>query len=1658
MGGLFVVSFFTIYMNRRINLIHKIGSWFVPARQSWRKSRSAKRVLPLSLRRSFTRLERRQMFAVDAFFSLSGDLSIEITAVGETQANLLSDGLDFFVDANNNLSYDPFEKRGSMEQLNSISVNSPDALGTLLWQGDFYSAPFASLQSVDIQSIQSVEVNANFTSVGNVTINVSHHVVLSSEANIGGDFFVQVGPAGTISDTIGASVAVLGDATFVSQTDITLADSISNRWIIAGHSQFQTTGSVDLGSLGAFDVNELSVEANDATIVEPNAMVLREFTISGDLNLRANASVEDLAGSTIQVDGSLSIRGGTVTLADNAGDLLLVVGEGEFFATSGDVMVADKGTVTLGSLSASGANITVFEDDAMQIQSLAATGNVELDSTAAISDSADAHVTVRGSLIVTGTSVTLAENETDVLRVFEDTQFIATAGDVSLGAAGDVRLGRFAANGVNITLQEDDDSNLRSINASGNLNITSVWTISDKPGAAIRVGGNATFRGESLTFADNAGEVLVIAGLATFTATAGDVNLGPSGDVRLGVFAASGVNIFLHEDDSSELGTVEATGSLETTSAMDIGTTTNARIEALRWDAYAKGSIRLADSFASSITIENEAFMRAAGNVLIEQPGVVRFGSIGFSAGDVFLSQDSPTHLDGSLTRSLVVESVQRITQSGMDTGSGVRDLHVAGDARFDLSSEPGEVYLLRQSTSPPTLLADGRLSQNRIDGIVSVLGILGNLELRNVSPTATVGALEGAFEDFRLWHPNSNILLQGDIRVNGDMDVIAGMESSDTSLGSGNPIDLVSSPNASVQDRGTLIVQGDARFTAAGDIRLSDARNESIRVNGSTSLVSLNAGQLVFGTEGAAQSTGLAAYSMDADGNRGDLIASLDTSTVWGAPQVAFPDGRFLPSLLENLTLEVNGNLDDTFQANIQLTGDLDITATGSINWGDQFSNTLQVGGNSLIQSIGGHVVLGSEGVVSTENIRIEAVGGTILVGGAGWTRLGVVELFADSIALSEDESLVVRTAIANDNLELSSRQEIINLTPYDAGSREGISASRGLFQSGSHIFLGQVSIGELQAAAHANGMLPDTLLFQLNEVADRVGQRFLDVFGSNLPPGIQTNTALINGTSLSTTMDEASLIQQFGREYGVYLTNLRSLQLQGLTTDGDGVRVYVETLNGQNLQVAGNVSLNSTTTDVGGIVLIAGGRLDILGTGELQIQQSSRPMETQRVVRDEHFSIRAFDGGTGLPGYLSTRDVLYASDASADGGTQNVLQRVAIQYGNRGEAGFENWVQYADGRIQNFDQSGQLFASQMDSNPQVGRVGPLRAFDPTTSDIAVVERATPYEDSLLNSFQTLPTLAVFRRDFSFFLFEQGGNLDLASSTEQSPAFDPVFEVYSTGRKVSLPLPTDIVVARPILVPSQPWVPNAESAVSLGTTELQSSPVSQANFEIAIYEIGFDDANGDGQPDDSELPLRNRIVFSENDETSKQVDGQDIEKSEVVRPKSTEVQHGGVVEETRNIKGVAAATTEQLDNWVDEYRKDPLRRSGAYAIISKDSIKGVEVLRVFSIRDSETDKVNESVDQPMAQPNGSLQEPEVGNDSKTDNATPPPPVKPVGRDDLSFAPAIDNAFSLERLGCHEVFAGGSIAMVIASRIAGKESSETSFRRRARRRRNGEVT
>jgi hypothetical protein len=44
------------------------------------------------------------------------------------------------------------------------------------------------------------------------------------------------------------------------------------------------------------------------------------------------------------------------------------------------------------------------------------------------------------------------------------------------------------------------------------------------------------------------------------------------------------------------------------------------------------------------------------------------------------------------------------------------------------------------------------------------------------------------------------------------------------------------------------------------------------------------------------------------------------------------------------------------------------------------------------------------------------------------------------------------------------------------------------------------------------------------------------------------------------------------------------------------------------------------------------------------------------------------------------------------------------------------------------------------------------------------------------------------------------------------------------------------------------------------------------------------------------------------------------------------------------------------MQRWIEEYKSDPLKPSGVYAIISRDPATGTRILKVFTIRDFESD------------------------------------------------------------------------------------------------------
>ena len=71
---------------------------------------------------------------------------------------------------------------------------------------------------------------------------------------------------------------------------------------------------------------------------------------------------------------------------------------------------------------------------------------------------------------------------------------------------------------------------------------------------------------------------------------------------------------------------------------------------------------------------------------------------------------------------------------------------------------------------------------------------------------------------------------------------------------------------------------------------------------------------------------------------------------------------------------------------------------------------------------------------------------------------------------------------------------------------------------------------------------------------------------------------------------LSQASFVQTFGIEYGLFVQNNKDLTIQEINATGDGIHVLVETERGSDLIVEGTVHQQFTNTDPAGVVLIAG------------------------------------------------------------------------------------------------------------------------------------------------------------------------------------------------------------------------------------------------------------------------------------------------------------------------------------------------------------------------------------------------------------------------------------------------------------------------------------
>jgi hypothetical protein len=738
------------------------------------------------------------------------------------------------------------------------------------------------------------------------------------------------------------------------------------------------------------------------------------------------------------------------------------------------------------------------------------------------------------------------------------------------------------------------------------------------------------------------------------------------------------------------------------------------------------------------------------------------------------------------------------------------------------------------------------------------------------------------------------------------------------------------------------MLSKGSLQVTATGDITLASNSVDSLEVIGESTFES-TVGSITLGTLGTLQLQNVSLQASAGDvriGGSGDTHLGVVSSSAINISIQEDADLSLASIAAGNrLSLSSSAAISDEIGAGVQANS-IDMNASTSIRLSDSIADKLSAVGPSSFVSATGEIEIGSLGIVQLGNVALKADQSVIHIGGLGTTQLGVVSASALEIVIQEDSALEVASIVATRTASLASTTSIVSTAALS------IVVPALHIDAGTFAHLGKISVDRLLATVGGNGNLNSSGLFSLNSLADLQGQQYLNSLQNDLPLNVSLSEQLLSGETLAQLRARASFIQSFGNQYGLFVQNDRQLTIDGVAATGDGINTLIETPQGDNLVIAGDILQQYTQSNPGGIVLIAGAQLQF-GTGAtLEIVDVSLDATTRRIVAQPTFNAGAFDGGQGPEGYKSTRDVLYSSDAFADSGTQNVHQRVSTQFGNAGESGFQAIVRYVDGSSQLFDTAQEIFASTLGVSS--GAIGSHTQQD---GQAAVFQRLVPFDDSVLASFQTLPTNALFRRSSEFFLFEQGGQVDVAAGkVELLPSVDFIDEVYSPGRKISLPLPTEIVVNPPLLVAPVRIAPNSETTYPMNTSDTPGNTIAEDVFEVFIIRVSFDDADDDGQPSDRELPTRDEIQVSSLVDTSNPSN-----RSTTSRETSSDAPKsipGQPYLATKDVVGTTAPTAVEIQAWVDEYRNDPTKPAGAYAVVSIDNVTGAKVLKVFGVRD----------------------------------------------------------------------------------------------------------
>ncbi len=687
------------------------------------------------------------------------------------------------IDENGN---DPNVIAKNLDLSATTGIGSADALETAISN---LTATNGS-NDIGIDNTGNLAANSLINNGGNITLNNDSDLTLGTIQALGNT--VTLTSAGAILDGNGGANNISADSLFLTASNGigsagTLETTVSNLTATNNGSN-----DIAIDNTGALAANSVVNNGGNITLTNDLDLTLGTIQALGNtvaLKSAAGAITDGNGGALNVIANSLGLSATTGIGSGNA--LETQVGTlSALNKTSGNIRIDNTGNLAANSVVNNGGNITLNNDSDLILGTIQALGNtVTLTSAGAILDGNGAANNISAnSLFLTASN---GIGSADALETAVSS-LTATNGsnDIGIDNTGNLAANSLINNGGNITLNNDSDLTLGTIQALGNtVTLTSAGAILDGNGAANNISANSLF----LTASNGIGSADALeTAISNLTATNGsnDIGIDNTGNLAANSLINNGGNITLNNDSDLTLGTIQALGNTVTLTSAGAILDGNGGANNISADSLfltASNGIGSADALETQVSTL-DALNTTSGNIEIDNTGVLYAQSVinqsglgdivitansdltvgniqAFGLGNVYLTTTGGSILDDlafdPADTNFIIGNLVQLNASGnignsglvngdIDVSTNTINAQAAGDlvieeadsALFNTITAGGLISLLAHGTSSlVNIIGNGSVNIRTSSGDLNILGTVTS-NLSGVGLTADNGSI----------------------------------------------------------------------------------------------------------------------------------------------------------------------------------------------------------------------------------------------------------------------------------------------------------------------------------------------------------------------------------------------------------------------------------------------------------------------------------------------------------------------------------------------------------------------------------------------------------------------------------------------------------------------------------------------------------------------------------------------------------------------------------------------------------------------------------------------------------------------------------------------------------------------------------------------------